>query len=162
MTKKESTNTVTLEQVSEFKKHAQKYQFDETNRTKFAWAISAMLRKIDKADYFKKMLDNSSEVDEELNSIRTNYQSVDQDGNLLYADEKMRLRKFTPENEKQCSKEIGKVLKKLEADNQEFLKEYIEIEPYYADEKSIPGKLTYDEIQAFAGFVLPVDYMPKI
>lgn len=110
---------------------------------KFAYAIQKIANQYD--SIFAKY--NSEEKD-----LLDKYQSTDEHGNLAYdIVEKTQFPCFTPANKTKYRKAKEALLEK-------WLTKEFEIEPYMAND--IPKDLSFNEIDAFTGLILPDDYDP--
>lgn len=154
------TKKVSLNQIVAFKMQAQK-DLKNAKQTKFMYAVKRTLDKTNQSNPFKHYEERLSETNQQIADIQTKYQAVDQEGILLYKDEESKIRLFTPENEKLARKEIHALNVKWQNEMDKMFSETdTEIDPYVCPSDSIPKDLTFDQVDAYRGFVLPEDFEP--
>lgn len=129
---------VTFDRVEEFIDTALSYTRRAKKKTKIHIAIDIVFPSIKKALNKKNSL---------INKLRPDFASCDDKGNLILNEGKNGDDRytFTPEKLKQFQEKV-----------EELAKEEIKINKYIPSH--IPKDLSYEEVEAFRGIILPDDY----
>jgi len=159
---KQTTTTIkkNLNQIADFRVEGQKFEKANTKPTKNLYAITRMLARIDNAKPFKKYEERLAATQQEIADIQVKYQATNEEGHLLYEDKECTIKKFTSDNEKACRKEVVEVNKKWEAEMEKLFEKEIELEPFIIEDESFLKSLTFKQIEAFRGFVIPENFEP--
>lgn len=161
--KTEKTTTIkkSLNKIGDFRVEAQKYENLNPKPTKALYAITRMLARIESAKVFDTYNERLAEVNQEIADIQTKYQATNDEGHLLYEDKECKIKKFTSQNEISCRKEIAGVNKKWGKELDKIFEKEVELEPFLIEDKNFLDSLSFKQIEAFRGFVIPEDYSPK-
>ena len=159
---KQTTATIkkNLNQIADFRVEAQKVERLSTKPTKSVYAITRMLARIDNAKPFKKYEERLAEVNQEIADVQVSFQATNSEGHLLYEDDECTIKKFTADNEKACRKQVVGINKEWTKEMEKLFEKEIELEPFIIEDESFLKSLTFKQIEAFNGFVIPENFEP--
>jgi hypothetical protein len=167
--KKNHTIKKTLKEIADFRGQAEVYlnpPTDEKSKetpkmTMGKHVVQTVYNRIEKGKFFENYLSESSKANEDIANIQTNHQAKDSNDHLLYNDAECKIRKYTGDGEIACRKEIGERNNKWKKDEEVLLAKEVVLEPFIYEGEKFLASLTFKQIEAFRGFVIPEDYQPQ-
>lgn len=159
----------TLQQVADFKSEALGYlnppeekekPKEKPKMTMGRHVVQVMLDRIDKGKFFEHYLEQVSKANEEVANIQTRHQAKNSEEHLLYEDAECKIRKFTPDSEIACRAEILERNNKWKKEAENILSKEVVLEPFIYEGEKFLASLSFGQIKAFKGFVIPENYQP--